>query len=102
LSNGGVDMFMPAQYAWAEPVAVAAIVVFIIAWIGNSVISGNKFLTALATALVFTLIFGSLAYFRVATLSITFRDREPVSVAKPDSQAPTTPPANPVTTVPTK
>jgi hypothetical protein len=90
-------MFMPDQYAWAEPVAIAAIVVFIISWIGNSVTFGNTFLNALATAVVFALIFGALAYFRLATLSISFPDRETVPVAKPASPAP---PANPVTTVP--
>lgn len=90
-------MFMPAQYAWAEPVVIAAIVVFIISWIGNSVIFGNKFLNALATAVVFGLIFGALAYFRLATLSITFPDRETAPVAQPASPAP---PANSVKTVP--
>jgi apolipoprotein N-acyltransferase len=90
-------MFMPAQYAWAEPVVIAALVVFIISWIGNSVIFGNKFLNALATAVVFGLVFGALAYFRVATLSITSPDRETVPVAKPASPVP---PGNPVATVP--
>jgi hypothetical protein len=93
-------MFMPTQYAWAEPVVIAAIVVFIISWIGNSLIFGNKFLNAFATALVFALIFGALAYFRIATLSISTPGREPPPVAKP--AAPVVVPANPVTTVPTK
>ena len=52
-------------------------------WIGNSVIFSCKFLNALATAVVFVLIFGTLAYFRLATLSITFQGREPAPIAKP-------------------
>lgn len=95
-------MFMPAQYAWAEPVAIAAIVVFIISWIGNSVIFSYKFLNALATAVVFALIFGTLAYFRLATLSITFQGGEPTPIAKPAPSASPAPAANPVTTAPSK
>jgi hypothetical protein len=48
-------------------------------------------LNALATAVVFGLIFGALAYFGVATLSITFPNRETVPVAKPASPVPTVP-----------
>jgi hypothetical protein len=40
-------MFLPAQYAWFEPVLVAAIVVFIIDLIGNSIGFGNRFFSAL-------------------------------------------------------
>ena len=94
----GFAMFMPAEYAWAEPVAIAAIVVFIISWIGNSILFGNKFVNALATAIVFGMIFGALAYFRVATLSITFPGLEPVSVSEPAPPAP----SGLVTTVPTE
>ena len=95
-------MFMPAQYAWAEPVAIAATVVFFISWIGNSVIFGNKILNALATAVVFALVFGALAYFRLATLSITFQGRESAPIAKPAPSASPAPAANPVATVPPK
>ena len=95
-------MFMPAEYAWVEPVAIAATIVFIISWIGNSVIFGNKILNALATAIVFALIFGALAYFRLATLSITFQGREPASIAKPAPSASPAPAANPARTVPPK
>lgn len=98
-------MFLPAQYAWAEPVAIGAIVVFIAAWIGNSIVSSGRFLTALATAIVFALMFGPLAYFRLATLSITVASREaaPIAGSGPSApQPPRAPPANPVTTVPTR
>lgn len=100
-------MLMPAQYAWAEPVVIASIVVFIISWIGNSLVFASKLLNALATALVFALIFGALAYFQIATISLSTPGREPAPVAKPAAPVPptnpvTTVPANPVTTVPTK
>ena len=95
-------MFMPVQYAWAEPIAITAVVIFIISWIGNSVIFGDKFLNALATAVLFAVIFGTLAYFQLATLSITFPGREPVPAAKSTIPAPPARPANPVTTVPAK
>jgi hypothetical protein len=40
-------MFLPAQYAWFEPVLIATIVVFIIDLVGNSIGFGNRFLSAL-------------------------------------------------------
>ena len=46
-------MLLPAQYAWFEPVLVATIVVFIIDLIGNSIGFGNRFLSALMSAIVF-------------------------------------------------
>ena len=46
-------MFLPAQYAWFEPVLIAAIVVFIIDLVGNSIGFGNRFLSALMSAIVF-------------------------------------------------
>lgn len=94
-------MFMPPQYAWAEPVAIAALVVFLVALIGNSITFVSKLASALVTAIVFALIFGALAYFKLATLSLALPVREPAPVAKPAPAAPT-PPANPVTTIPTR
>jgi hypothetical protein len=34
-------MFLPAQYAWFEPVLIATIVVFIIDLVGNSTVSAT-------------------------------------------------------------
>ena len=53
-------MLLPAQYAWFEPVLIATIVVFIIDLVGNSIGFGNRFLSALMSAIVFALgiIFG--------------------------------------------
>ena len=45
-------MLLPAQYAWFEPVLVAAIVVFIIDLVGNSIAFGNRYLGALMSAIL--------------------------------------------------
>jgi hypothetical protein len=45
-------MFLPPQYAWFEPVLIASIVVFIIDFIGASIASGNRFLSALVSAVL--------------------------------------------------
>ena len=60
-------MFLPAQYAWFEPVLIATIVVFIIDLIGNSIGFGNRFLSALMSAIVF----GTLVYFGYGSVSMS-------------------------------
>jgi hypothetical protein len=64
-------MFLPAQYAWFEPVLIATIVVFIIDLIGNSIGFGNRFLSALMSAIVFAVVFGSLVYFGYGNVSMS-------------------------------
>jgi hypothetical protein len=64
-------MFLPAQYAWFEPVLIAAIVVFIIVLVGNSIGFGNRFLSALMSAIVFALVFGTLVYFGYGNVSMS-------------------------------
>ena len=66
-------MFLPAQYAWFEPVLIAAIVVFIIDLVGNSIGFGNRFLSAIMSSIVFALVFGTLVYFGYGsvTMSVT-------------------------------
>jgi hypothetical protein len=64
-------MFLPAQYAWFEPVLIATIVVFIIDLAGNSIGFGNRFLSALMSAIVFALVFGALVYFGYGNVSIS-------------------------------
>jgi hypothetical protein len=98
-------MFMPAEYAWAEPVVIASIVVLIISWIGNSIYFGNRFANALVTAIVFAVIFGALAFFRLGTVSVTLPGISSAPVARtapPATPSPPAPPSNPVTTVPPK
>jgi hypothetical protein len=66
-------MFLPAQYAWFEPVLIATIVVFIIDLVGNSIGFGNRFLGAIMSSVVFALVFGTLVYFGYGsvTMSVT-------------------------------
>jgi hypothetical protein len=53
-------MFLPPQYQWLEPVIIAAIVVFVIDWIGNTITFSNRVINAFVTALIFGLVFAAL------------------------------------------
>jgi ABC-type transport system involved in multi-copper enzyme maturation permease subunit len=64
-------MLLPEQYAWFEPVLIATIVVFIIGLVGNSIGSGNRFLGALMSAILFALVFGALVYFGYGSVSMS-------------------------------
>ncbi len=64
-------MFLPAQYAWFEPVLIATIVVFVIDLVGNSIGFGNRFLSALMSAIVFAIVFGALVYFGYGNVSMS-------------------------------
>ncbi|WP_291177969.1 hypothetical protein [Hyphomicrobium sp.] len=55
-------MFLPTEYAWLEPVLIAAGVVFVVGLIGNVLSFSNRFVNALVTAIVFAVIFGALTY----------------------------------------
>ena len=64
-------MLLPAQYAWFEPVLVAAAVVFVIDLIGNTIGFGNRLFGALMSAIVFALVFGALVYFGYGSVSMS-------------------------------
>ena len=64
-------MFLPAQYAWFEPVLIASIVVFIIDVVGSSIAFGNRYLSALMSAILFALVFGGLVYFGYGNVSMS-------------------------------
>jgi hypothetical protein len=64
-------MFLPPEYLWLEPVIIAAIVVFVIALIGNTLAFGSRGVNAFVTAVVFALVFGSLVYFGYGNISMT-------------------------------
>jgi len=64
-------MHLPAQYAWFEPVLIATIVVFVIDLVGNSIGFGNRLLSAIMSAIVFALVFGSLVYFGYGSVSMS-------------------------------
>jgi hypothetical protein len=46
-------MFLPAQYAWFEPVLIASIVVFVVDLLGSKIAFGNPLLSALTSAILF-------------------------------------------------
>jgi signal transduction histidine kinase len=69
--NAGGRAMLPAQYAWFEPVLVAAIVVFVIDLVGNTIGFGNRFLSAFMSAIVFALVFGTLVYFGYGSVSMS-------------------------------
>jgi hypothetical protein len=54
---------MPADFAWLEPVLVAAAVVFVVDLIGNMLSFNNRFVNAIVTSVVFAAVFGALAFF---------------------------------------
>jgi uncharacterized membrane protein YadS len=54
--------FLPADYAWLQPVLLAAAVVFVVDLIGNILSFSNRFVNALVTAIVFAVIFGGLTF----------------------------------------
>ena len=64
-------MLLPAQYAWFEPVLIASIVVFVIDLVGASIAFGNRFLSALLSAILFALVFGALVYFGYGNVSMS-------------------------------
>lgn len=64
-------MFIPEPYNWAEPVVIAAIVVFIVSWIGNALTFSNRFANALVTSVVFALIFGAITYFGYGGVAVS-------------------------------
>jgi hypothetical protein len=64
-------MLLPGQYAWFEPVLIATIVVFIIDLVGNSIGFGDRFLSALMSAILFALVFGALVYFGYGSVSMS-------------------------------
>ena len=64
-------MFLPAQFAWFQPVLIATIVVFIIDLVGNTIGFGNRILSAFMSAIVFALVFGALVYFGYGSVSMS-------------------------------
>lgn len=64
-------MFLPPEYFWLEPVIMAAVVVFVIDLIGNTLAFGSRFVNAFVTAVVFALVFGSLVYFGYGNIAMT-------------------------------
>jgi hypothetical protein len=64
-------MILPQQYLWLEPVLLAAAIVFVIDLIGNTLVFGSRVANAVATSVVFALVFGSLVYFGYGNISMS-------------------------------
>ncbi len=64
-------MLLPVEYSWLEPVLIAAIVVFFVDWIGNTISFSNRIVNAFVTALVFAIIFGAMVYFGYGSVEMT-------------------------------
>jgi uncharacterized membrane protein len=86
-------MLLPTQYAWFEPVLIAAIIVFVIDVIGSMLVfSGRPVLNALASAIVFAVIFGVLVYYGYGRVEMSVSTTpEPTAPAQtpPSAPAPT-------------
>jgi hypothetical protein len=64
-------MILPPQYLWLEPVLLAAAIVFVIDLIGNTLVFGSRVANAVATSVVFALVFGLLVYFGYGNISMS-------------------------------
>ena len=63
--------YLPPQYAWLQPVLIAAIVVFVVDLIGNTITFSNRFVNALVTAIVFAILFGALTHYGLGDVHMT-------------------------------
>lgn len=75
------------KYPWLEPVLIGAVIVFILDLIGNLISFSNRVLNALATAIVFAVVFGGLLYTGVLKLDV----RTETTTAPASAPATTTP-----------
>lgn len=65
-------MLLPAQFFWFEPVLFAAIIVFVVDLVGNTIFFGSRVVNALTTAVLFAALFGALIYYGYGNVSVTF------------------------------
>jgi hypothetical protein len=57
-------MILPSEYSWLEPVLFAALIVFVIDILGSMMVfSRRPVLNALASAVLFAVVFGALVYY---------------------------------------
>lgn len=73
------------QFAWLQPVLIAAAVVFVLDLVGNMISFSNRFLNALTTAIVFAVLFGTLIHLGIVKLDVT---AVPAAVEVPAAPAP--------------
>jgi hypothetical protein len=88
-------MILPSEYAWFEPVLIAAIIVFIIDAIGSTIVfSRRPVLNALASAILFAVIFGVLVYYGYGRVEMSVSTTpEPGAPAQTPSTSPTPAPS---------
>ena len=93
-------MILPSEYIWFEPVLFAALIILGINYIGSMLVfSRRPVLNAVASALVFAVIFGALIYYgygRIDMMVSTVPDPDAPAVALQD----TTPPPSELQTPP--
>lgn len=78
--------------AWLEPVLVAAAVVFVIDLIGNMLSFNSRIANALVTAIVFTIVFGTLSYVAYKDGSMpTMPTAAPSATEAPATETPAAP-----------
>ena len=82
---------MLEQYPWVEPVLIGAAIVFVLDLIGNMISFSNRFMNALATAIVFAIVFGGLLYSGVMRLDVSTITTTTPATAPATPQATTTP-----------
>lgn len=80
-------MFLPSEYAWFEPVLIAAVVVFLVDLIGNMISFNNRIVNALVTAIVFAVIFGVLSYYGYSSVDVSVTT-EPSAIAPANPAGP--------------
>jgi hypothetical protein len=93
-------MILPSEYSWFEPVLFAALIVFVINILGSMLVfSRRPVLNALASAVLFALIFGALVYYGYGRVEMTVS-----TTPEPDAPAAvpqnTTPPPSEAQTPP--
>jgi hypothetical protein len=79
------------KYPWLEPVLLGAVIVFVLDLIGNLISFSNRVLNALATAIVFAIVFGGLLYTGILTLDVRTVTTETPAATAPATPATTTP-----------
>jgi Mn2+/Fe2+ NRAMP family transporter len=63
-------MLLPPELAWIELVIIGTVAVFVADLIGNTISFHNRFTNALVTAVVFSVAFGLIVYFRYGTVML--------------------------------
>jgi len=64
-------MLLPPEYAWIGLVAAGCILVFIADLIGNTLNFESRFVNALTTSIVFSVVFAGFVYFRYGSVMLT-------------------------------